>query len=86
MQNRIITCLVCHLASSMELKPWQQDLFDLMKNHAVLFSLKMARVDRYESKLRLMAFMGIYQELTVSLQPVRLAFCAFMLTLLFSIP
>ena len=32
----------------------------------------MARVDRYESKLRLMAFMGIYNELIVSLQPVRI--------------
>ena len=31
----------------------------------------MARVDRYESKLRLMAFMGIYKELIISLQPVK---------------
>ncbi|XP_030840281.1 formin-like protein 3 isoform X3 [Strongylocentrotus purpuratus] len=33
------------------------------------FMFQMARVDRYESKLRLMTFMGIYGELVVTLKP-----------------
>ncbi|XP_041473582.1 formin-like protein 3 isoform X2 [Lytechinus variegatus] len=33
------------------------------------FMFQMARVDRYESKLRLMTFMGIYSDLVVTLKP-----------------
>ncbi|XP_038067589.1 formin-like protein 3 isoform X2 [Patiria miniata] len=57
--------------------PTKEELKSLAKHaddyegmgEAEQFMFQMARVDRYESKLRLMAFMGIYKELIVSLQP-----------------
>ncbi|XP_022101860.1 formin-like protein 2 isoform X2 [Acanthaster planci] len=57
--------------------PTKEELKSLAKHaddyegmgEAEQFMFQMARVDRYESKLRLMAFMGIYKELIDSLQP-----------------
>ncbi|XP_033630742.1 formin-like protein 3 [Asterias rubens] len=62
--------LLKFLPSKEELKSLAKhaDDYDGM-GEAEQFMFQMARVDRYESKLRLMAFMGIYNELIVSLQP-----------------